>query len=234
MTFNIYVPSYHRSDAIMTAKLLEYCTYVVRESEKELYLAAGVESVLAVPDEKIDSCEKVHNWIIDNVPEDVVAVLDDDLKSVSFRLDNMYKLTDKQTITQEIERIAQLVSDMSIGYGASPSDMSVMYYDRPFKFVGVTSGLKFYNRKKLKARVPAGLRFLSDMDFELTELIANRVILIPNYFCTEFCLDTNKGGNNDTKSLDMFAAENEVMKNKWGKYYIKADGGKAGKLNVDR
>lgn len=234
MTFNIYVPSYRRSDAIMTANLLEYCTYVVRESEKDLYKKAGVKSVLAVPDEEIDSCEKVHNWIIENVKEDVVAVLDDDLKSIAFRLDSMEKTEDKTVITMEIERIAQLIFDLGIGYGASPSDMSIMYYDKPFKFVGVTSGLKFYNRKKLVARVPAGLRFLSDMDFELTELISNRIILIPNYFCTEFCLDTNPGGNNDTKSLDMFAAENEVMKNKWGKYYIKAGDGKAGKLNVDR
>ena len=37
VTLGIYVQSYHRYNKILTKDLLEHCTYVVRESEAELY-----------------------------------------------------------------------------------------------------------------------------------------------------------------------------------------------------
>ena len=37
-TFKIYVPSYKRSDKILTGSILPECTYVVRKSEEELYV----------------------------------------------------------------------------------------------------------------------------------------------------------------------------------------------------
>ena len=41
-TFGIYVPSYKRYDCIKTDKVLNDCTYVVRESEEQLYRDAGI------------------------------------------------------------------------------------------------------------------------------------------------------------------------------------------------
>ena len=54
-TFGIYVPSYKRYDCIKTDKVLNDCTYVVRESEEQLYRDAGVRKILAAPDQEIDS-----------------------------------------------------------------------------------------------------------------------------------------------------------------------------------
>ena len=39
--FNIYVMSYMRPNRIMTQDHFEYCTYVVREEEAELYVKGG-------------------------------------------------------------------------------------------------------------------------------------------------------------------------------------------------
>lgn len=234
MTFNIYVPSYKRYDAILTDRTVEYCTYVVRKSEEQAYCDAGVRNVLAVEDSEIDSLVKVHNWILENTPEDVVCLIDDDVEGYSYRTDTLKKIDSTEQATIEIERLAQLLYDLDIGYAATPSDISLMYYDRPFKFVGVTGQLKIFNKKALKTRFQEGLKFLCDMEFELQELLRNRIILIPEYFCNHAHMDTNSGGNNEQKSLSMFNAENEIMKQKWGKYYIKADGGKAGRLKVDR
>ena len=50
-TFGIYVPSYKRYDCIKTDKVLNDCTYVVRESEEQLYRDAGVRKILAAPDQ---------------------------------------------------------------------------------------------------------------------------------------------------------------------------------------
>lgn len=233
-TFNIYVPSYKRYNNLLTYKYLEYCTYVVRKSEEQDYINAGVKNVWAIEDSLIDSFSKVTNYIIDNSPEDVVCVLDDDVNAICYRLDVLEKLSDPTTITREIERLAQICFDLDVGYLACPSDSNVKYYDKPYKFVGVNGGLKIFNKKVLKSRFEPSLKFLSDIDLQLNELLKNRIILIPNYFCFQCSIDTNSGGSNNNKKLSDFDSENEYMNQKWGRYYEMADGKSAGKIRVKR
>lgn len=233
-SFNIYVPSYKRSDRILTQNYVEYCTYVVRKSEADDYRQNGVKSIWAVDDELINSVSKVVNYIVENAPEDVICVIDDDVQQVCYRTDAIEKLHDAETVTRELERCAQIIYDLGIGYGACPSDSNVKYYDRPFKFVGVNGGMKIFNRKALKSRFSEKLKFLSDIDFQLSELLQNRVILISNYFCFQCSIDTNAGGSNANKSLREFEVENEYVSQKWGAYYKKADGGSAGSIRVKR
>lgn len=234
MTFNIYVQSYKRYDAILTYHSLEYCTYVVRKSELEKYRAAGIDSIWAIEDELIDSCAKVTNYLLDNAPEDVICILDDDIETFYHRTDTLVKLQDPEIVTREIERIAQVMSDLGIGYACCPIDTSVKYYDRAFKFSGVTGGLKIFNRNVLTNRVNPKYKYLSDIDFELKELLEHRIILIANYFCNNAKVDTNAGGNNGNKSLTEIESENEQMSLKWGKYYRKANGRSAGRVVVQR
>ena len=47
--FGIYCMSMSRWDSIMTKRLFEYCTYVVREEQAEKYRAAGVDDLLIIP-----------------------------------------------------------------------------------------------------------------------------------------------------------------------------------------
>lgn len=234
MTFNIYVQSYDRADEILTYHNLEYCTYVVRKSEAEKYRSAGVENVWAIEDKDIDSCGKVTNYLLDNAPEDIICIIDDDIETFYHRTDALVKLESRESVTMEIERIAQIIADLDIGYACCPIDTSVKYYDRAFKFSGVTGGLKIFNRNILRNRVSLEYKYLSDIDFELKELIEHRIILIANYFCNNAKVDTNPGGNNANKSLREIETENEQMSLKWGKYYKKAGGGKAGRVNVKR
>ena len=233
-TFNIYVQSYRRANAILTYHSLEYCTDVVRKSEEGLYRAAGIENIWAIQDDLIDSCGKVTNYLLDNAPEDVICIVDDDIEQFYHRLDTLQKIESKEEVTREIERLAQLAYDMGIGYACCPIDTTPKYYDRPFKFVGVTGGLKIFNRTVLENRVNLEYKYLSDIDFELKELMEHRIILIANYFCNNARVDTNEGGNNGNKSLGEIEAENQEMSLKWGKYYKKADGGSAGKVKVVR
>ena len=233
-TFNVYVISYHRSDAIQTEHFLEYCTYVVRKSEEQKYKDAGVRSVWGIEDGLIDSVAKVMNYLVQNAPEDVIAIIDDDVNAVCYRLESIEKIEDGEVVCRELERMGQLMYDLGIGYLACPSDSNVKYYDRPFKFVGVNGGMKMFNRKVVKAQFDTSLKFLTDIDFQMQELLKNRIIMIPNYFCWQCGIDTNKGGNNANKSLHDFNVENEFMGQKWGKYYQPADGSSAGKIRVKR
>lgn len=234
MTFNIYVPSYKRFNCIKTANLVEYCTYVVRKSEEQAYRDAGIENVLAVEDELINSVNKVKTWIMEHTEEDVVCILDDDIKCFKHRHEDMEDLS-KESATRELERLAQMICDLEIGYCGCPNGgMQLKYYDQPFKFSGVTIALCIINKACSKAKLNPDLKFLSDVDYVLQELLGNRIILVPNYFVVDAEVDTNEGGSNESKSLAEFEAENEIVKNKWGKYYIKADGGSAGRISVKR
>lgn len=227
MTFNIYVQSYGRADTILTYHNLEYCTYVVRKSEESAYRAAGIDSILAIEDHLIDSCGKVTNYLLDNAPEDVICIIDDDIENFYYRLEDLTKIESKVDITREIERIAQMIIDLNIGYACCPIDTSIKYYDRPFKFAGVTGGLKIFNRSVIDTRVSLDYKLLSDIDFELHELLKRRIILIANYFCNNAKVDGNK-------SLREIKSENDRMSLKWGKYYRIANGGRAGRVAVKR
>ena len=216
-TFNIYVPSYKRSDRILTANVLEYCTYVVRESEKDRYEAAGVD-VLAVPDSEIDSIAKVQNWIIENTPEDVVAIVDDDVAHFSYRIEAVDEIPDREGATREIERLAQITVDLDIALMGSCITAVPYGYTREFNFSGMIGPIRMYNRKFIKARyVP--MPFFTDTDFALQELMLNRIILRPNYFVTDAKIETNSGGMNArrTKQIQVDTFDT-VMKPKWGSY----------------
>ena len=65
VTLGIYVQSYKRSDKILTANLLEDCTYVVRKSEEEDYRKAGIKKIWAIDDELINNAIKTY-WYIQN------------------------------------------------------------------------------------------------------------------------------------------------------------------------
>ena len=219
MTFNIYVASYHRANETKVHKLLEYCTYVVRESEAEAYRNAGIESVWGIPDEKINSFGKVQNYIIENAPEDIVCVLDDDIEAFAYCLEKCEDIKDIVTPTRELERWGQLMADLDIGLAGSRIVIALPYgYTGELNFQAMIGPIRFYNRAKVKARYVM-IQFFSDTDFVLQELLENRIILRPNYFGGRAKIETNKGGMNTrrTKKVqeDCF---NNYMKPKWGKY----------------
>ena len=234
-TFNIYIPSYRRSDRIMTHNLVEYSTYIVRKSEEELYKAKGV-NVLAVEDSLIVGIPAVQNWLIENAPEDVICILDDDLTHFFYRTDVTQKLgeDDKETITAEIERLAQLAYDLEIGHVVTTRKGDPKSYTRPFSFSGIQGTLKIINRAKCKSRF-CEIDFLNDVDFMLQELMRNRIILLSEYFSDVNIMDVNAGGSNVTKSAARFHVAVEQMKLKWGKYYEPAVGTeRVGRIKVVR
>lgn len=232
MKFNIYVPSYKRSGKIKTGNIFPYCTYVVRDSERDAYENAGV-NVISAADDEINSIPKVENWIIENTPEDVVCMIDDDVNKFSYRLERTEKIATPEEVYDEIIRVAQIVVDLGIGYASTPSDMNPKFYSQEYKFAGITGPLRIVNKEKCRSRFNE-IPFLNDIDFELQELLKNRIILIPNYFCVDAEVDVNAGGSNDSKSLREFYSANETMRNKWGRYYEVAKDGKQGKVSVRR
>ena len=219
-TFGIYVPSYNRSDRIMTQHVLNHCTYVVRESEKQAYLDAGVVNLIAAPDEEINSLSKVRQWIIDNSPEDVIVQLDDDISRFSYvNKNNVEAIEDKDIIDMELGRIAQLLSDLDIGFASIRMQENVIKYTSEFRFQSTCGLIVWFNKSALKGRYDPKVRTKSDTDFQLQELLKNRIILVPCYIRAKAQYDVNAGGNNTAKTSANVQATVDYLQAKWGKYF---------------
>ena len=199
LTFNVYVPSYQRyGDKVRIYDHLEYCTYVVRKSEEAKYRAAGIERIWSIEDSLIDSMHKVFQYIIDESPEDVICIVDDDGKFMYRNIDNS-DMTNEQA-SSELERVAQMMADLNIGYGCTDANPAPFYYDQEFKFKGMSGGCKWFNKAAFGARIDPATNYNFDLDLELRELLTHRVIFKPVYFIDVGGMDTNAGGSNVDKN----------------------------------
>lgn len=221
--FNIYCMSYQRSNKILTKHLFEYCTYVVREKEADAYRRAGIDDMLVIPEGEAWDFMSTLYWLIQHAPEDVIFVADDDIEKFVYRLDTTTYLElkdgspDKEKITSEVERIAQLIYDLNIGFAFDQPTLAPYAYTSEFSFVGMPGHIRWINRLKLKATYDTDDPARSDIDMMMQELLKNRIILQPKYLCVKAGMDLNAGGNGATRKVHMLFVD--AMKNKWGKYY---------------
>lgn len=221
--------SYRRSDAILTNDLLEYCTYVVRAFEADKYREAGITDLIVIPENATISCgEEVHDfmttlwWIIENTPEGVIAVLDDDISTFIYRLDDTIAIKNdlknhKEIVTSELERLGQMLLDLNLGLACDNPSGASYNYTQEFTFKGMIGGMKIFNKNALKAKYNREDPAMSDIDMVMQELYQNRVILQPRYIQARAAIDKNKGSTQTSSSelYDFLCA----MKTKWGKYY---------------
>ncbi len=216
-SFNIYVMSYKRPHKIMTQSIFEYCTYVVREEEAEAYKESGVKNILAIPEEaEVFDFMSTLYWIIDNTPEDVIFIADDDIKSMIYRIDDSSNIKSPEIATSEVERIAQLVVDLEIGFATDNPHKALYGYDREFAFKGMPGHIRWINKEHFKAKYNKEDEARSDIDLMYQELLTNRITICPKYFLSNAMMDKNEGILEDRQEhVKMVYA----MKNKWGKYY---------------
>lgn len=220
VSFGIYIPSYKRAKTCLTHQFLEYYQYVVRDSERASYEEAGIkpENILSVPDDQINGMVKVNQWLIDNAKEDVICILDDDIRRMVYRLDNAEDMQGPEEVTAELERIAQIMVDLGIGFGAVDATVTPWNYDSEFAFRGCSGAIRWVNRPVFKARCVEALEYNYDLDVVLQELMLNRIILKPKYICALDVADKTEGGASDKSRNDQIASV-ELMKAKWGKYF---------------
>ena len=220
--FNIYVMSIDRWNAIMTKNLFEYCVYVVREEQAAKYREAGIDDMLVIPKGAVHDFMSTFYWIIANTPEKVICIVDDDVKVMCYRNDKRYPITDKdgnpdrETATMECERIGQILYDLNLGLAFDNPNYASYIYDREFGFKGMPGHIRWVNKAAFKAKLDENDPAKSDIDMAMQELLLNRVILLPKYYCTTALMDTNAGAAEARKAhIDMTIA----MHNKWGQYY---------------
>lgn len=214
----IYVPSYNRASTTTTFQLLDYCTYVVRKSQEEEYRARGIKNIWAVDDCEIDNLCKVSNYIVDHAPEKIIFTIDDDVDYFIYRMEKNEKIKDMDIVMGEIERIAQIMIDLEIGFGAEDAAITPWNYCSEFTFKGTTGAMRWYNKDVYKSKFREEVYHNCDLDVMLHELLVNRITLKPMYLCVKAGTDTNAGGNSSKTRQEQRDCVTE-MKRRWGKYF---------------
>ena len=233
MKCKIYIPSYNRANELLTIKHIPNATHVVRKSQEEDYRNAGVKNILAVEDELIDSWVKVMNYIIsDATPEECVIVCDDDIQKFFYFGRFMYQQEDPELIEDELCRIMQMIVDLDLGFGALRFNQRTMDFTEEFLFTGTLGSVYFFNKSKVKGKFDPNVPTVADADFELQELLHNRICLLPRYFGT--LAGFNKGKNTQMRTNAKVMSSLDNMQKKWGKYYSIDWQKMKTKINVDR
>lgn len=214
----IYVPSYNRALTTTTFQLLDYCTYVVRKSQEEEYRSRGIKNIWAVDDCEIDNLCKASNYIVDHAPEKIIFTIDDDVDYFIYRMEKNEKIKDMDIVMGEIERIAQIMLDLEIGFGAEDAAITPWNYCSEFTFKGTTGAMRWYNKDVYKSKFREEVYHNCDLDVMLHELLVNRITLKPMYLCVKAGTDTNAGGNSSKTRQEQRDCVTE-MKRRWGKYF---------------
>lgn len=219
LSVGIYVPSYRRWNRILTQELFEECTYLVRKSQEDDYRKAGVKNIWAVEDDQINNGIKAYYYIIDNAPEDIIVIADDDIHDAAYLLTEVTDLKqNKELITSEVYRIAQIIYDLGIGMAYCSPTIIPYNYTQEFAWKGIPGAVKWINRSVFKARYDYKVAENFDIDIIMQELLVNRITLMPKYLNFRADTDTNAGGNSARfRSTQLASLTN--MQAKWGKYF---------------
>ena len=230
ISLNIYVMSYHRATLTTSYKNFHKCTYVVREEDAESYREVGIEDMLVIPnDAKLRNGDPINGfmstfyWILENTPEEVVCICDDDILSYHYRSAkntnvNITYEDFKDRIEDELVRLAQILVDLRLGFLATNPLLTPYSFVREFDTVGSPGSTRIVNKAEFKAKYSNRDEANSDVDMVMQELIANRIILRSSYFLTQTLpnLKTSGGTANNKQIQDTLHL---AMKNKWGMYY---------------
>ena len=123
--------------------------------------------------------------------------------------------------------------DLNIGFGAEDAAITPWNYVSEFTFKGTTGAMRWYNKKAYKSRYDEKVYHNCDLDVMLHELLVNRIILRPMYFCVDAKTDTNEGGNSSKTRQEQIDCVNE-MKRRWGRHFDYNFKNNKPKISVER
>ena len=189
-----------------------------KEIAEEEYRSRGIKNIWAVDDCEIDNLCKVSNYIVDHAPEKIIFTIDDDVDYFIYRMEKNEKIKDMDIVMGEIERIAQIMLDLEIGFGAEDAAITPWNYCSEFTFKGTTGAMRWYNKDVYKSKFREEVYHNCDLDVMLHELLVNRITLKPMYLCVKAGTDTNAGGNSSKTRQEQRDCVTE-MKRRWGKHF---------------
>ena len=203
-----------RSDAVSTASLLpDWVEMLVPVSEAEEYKKRYANPILTIPDE-IMGLGPVRNWVLDNFKENIVIMIDDDIKTM-YCISGLHAraITDKEEFVQILINTAVMAEDAGLHcFGYSQTDIRKYNGTEPFKLGGWVGCIIGVIERKFRFRDD---KFKVDIDYCLKCMLVDRVIWIDNrYYCIQQ-RDNNKGGNSAFRTQEEYQKSLNSLLEKW-------------------
>ncbi len=210
----ILILSRGRSDSVSTVSLLpDWVEMLVPVSEKELYEKKYKNPILTIPDEVI-GLGPVRNWVLDNFKENIVIMIDDDIK-IMYAITELHarQISDPDEFVQILINAAVMCEDAGLHcFGFSQTDIRKYNGTEPFKLVGWVGCIIGVVGRKFRFRDD---KFKVDIDFCMKCMLVDRVIWIDNrYYCIQQ-RDNNKGGNSAFRTAEEYQKSLDSLIDKW-------------------
>lgn len=206
-----------RAKTITTHHLIPECTIVVPASEVEDYEVHG-KKVVAIPD-SIIGIAKVRNWVLDNIPDKILYMIDDDLRSVSCISGVRKYDINRADIVPILDNTAQCAIDIGANLFGFEIIRDPRQYDvcEPFNLVAWIAGCIGIRGRDI--RFDERLRHRGeDLDFSLQHLLKNRYIWRDSRYAFTFKMNDNAGGNSLFRTEEGIALDDMLLKEKWRKH----------------
>lgn len=187
---------------------------LVPESERDQYAREIPNPLLTVPDD-VEGLGRLRNWVLDNIQEESVVMVDDDITSL-YQLDlaKSRNVRDRDEALQVLVNAWVMARDAGAGvFGFSQTDIRKYKGTDPFSLCSWVGGVIGVIGRRLRFRDDP---FKVDIDFCLQNLLVNRMVWVDNRYFWWQHRDNNSGGNAQYRTESAYERSIETLKDKWG------------------
>lgn len=204
-----------RSETITTTNVMpEWVEVLVPESEKSDYERNINNPILTIPDSE-KGLGKVRNWVLRHFDNDIVIMMDDDLKYLyCLTGERTKRVNDKDEIIQVLINTSVMAKDLGVHcFGYAQTDIRKYNGTDPFKLNTWVGGVIGIIGRKYEFRDD---KYKVDIDYCLQNLLADRIVFQDTRYTWPQSRDNNKGGNSAFRTEDDYDKSVNSLKEKWG------------------
>lgn len=215
----VVIPSRKRVESCAHAlSLFPQALVCVADSEVQDYEALGVE-LLTHPD-NVAGIGPLRQWILDNVADETVVMVDDDVYEVRTPVGEITKshtIRDPRAIAQILENaeiMARGLGTPVFGFDQTGGDVRKFKPHDPLRLNSWTGGVIGIIGRELRYDTTLLLR--ADIDYCLKAMLKYRVVCIDTRYSFVHKRFKNRGGNDHVRSSERNAVEIERLLDRWG------------------
>jgi hypothetical protein len=213
----IVIPTKNRSDVIgdKALRLFPNATLCVGDDEVDAY--AKVSDRLLVHPANVVGIGPLRQWVLDNVDDPCVVMVDDDVTHVYSQVGfHKRRIEDADTARAIVERLAILATDAGVRiFGFQQAARPFTYANfRPFSVNTWVGGIIGIIGREL--RFDTSLLLRADIDYCLQSLLRDRIVLVDGRYSFIHTRFAGGGGNAANRSSERHEREIAYLRRKWG------------------
>jgi len=216
----VIIPSYKRADSVITGKYLTKAIICCPVSQAEDYKKHNQNELLIIPDELDGNVSKKRNWILNNVKDDIICMIDDDVSAIAMYENDKRVILSEDEVYDFIEKYSEIAKAVGTClWGVNLLKDKIAYQEfRPFNFLVPVLG-PFSVHLNNPCRYDERLILKEDYDMSLQVIQRYRKLMRVNkfHYIVKQYRDGNSGGCTSYRNMEKEKQQMALLKSKWGK-----------------